>query len=89
MSVFCALSCALPLPSDALQGVQVLPEHLSVSAGVGAVLDLLFHCIAEPGAGVLIPAPYYPAFDNDLWVGGGTPSSTCCDYALNTCDIRG
>jgi 1-aminocyclopropane-1-carboxylate synthase len=50
--------------------VQVDPQHLSVLSGVGAVLDLLFQCIAEPGDGVLIPAPYYPAFDNDLRVSG-------------------
>jgi hypothetical protein len=48
--------------------VQVDPQHLSVLSGVGAVLDLLFQCISEPGDGVLIPAPYYPAFDNDLRV---------------------
>jgi histidinol-phosphate/aromatic aminotransferase/cobyric acid decarboxylase-like protein len=59
--------CCNPL-SHALQGVQVDPQHLSVLSGVGAVLDLMFQCISEPGDGVLIPAPYYPAFDNDLRV---------------------
>jgi hypothetical protein len=39
-----------------------------VSAGAGAVLDTLFFCLCNPGDGVLIPAPYYPAFDNDLQV---------------------
>uniref|UniRef100_A0A383VMM0 Aminotransferase class I/classII large domain-containing protein n=1 Tax=Tetradesmus obliquus TaxID=3088 RepID=A0A383VMM0_TETOB len=56
------------LQDSFMQGVQIDPQHLSVLAGVGAVLDLLFQCIAEPGDGVLIPAPYYPAFDNDLRV---------------------
>ncbi|WIA13905.1 hypothetical protein OEZ85_002476 [Tetradesmus obliquus] len=56
------------LQDSFMQGVQVDAQHLSVLAGVGAVLDLLFQCIAEPGDGVLIPAPYYPAFDNDLRV---------------------
>jgi len=31
-----------------------------------SIIDNLFFCIAEPGDSVLIPAPYYPAFDNDL-----------------------
>lgn len=44
------------------------PEHLTVLAGAGSVIDLLLHCIADPGDAVLIPAPYYPAFDNDLKV---------------------
>lgn len=26
----------------------------------------MFFCLADAGASVLIPAPYYPAFDNDL-----------------------
>lgn len=44
------------------------PEHLTVLTGAGSVIDLLLHCIADPGDAVLIPAPYYPAFDNDLKV---------------------
>lgn len=35
-----------------------------------AILDNLFYIICDEGEGVLIPAPYYPAFDNDLTVGG-------------------
>jgi len=46
-------------------------EHLTCTAGAGAVVDLLFHCIASAGDAVLIPAPYYPAFDNDLSVRNG------------------
>ena len=36
--------------------------------GCGAILDVLFHSITAAGDGVLIPAPYYPAFPNDLEV---------------------
>ena len=52
----------------ALQGVMVDPEHLTLSAGAGAILDNLFFMLGNPGDGVLIPAPYYPAFDIDLQV---------------------
>ncbi|KAG2483578.1 hypothetical protein HYH03_017585 [Edaphochlamys debaryana] len=56
------------LEATFMKGIPVDPEHLAVSAGAGAVLDNVFHCIAGPGDAVLIPAPYYPAFDNDLEV---------------------
>jgi hypothetical protein len=39
-----------------------------VLTGAGSVIDLLLHCVADAGDAVLIPAPYYPAFDNDLKV---------------------
>lgn len=52
-------------------GGDVSPEQLCVSAGAGAVIDNLFMAIASEGDGVLIPAPYYPAFDNDLRVRNG------------------
>lgn len=60
-------ACALSVPS---QGVDVDPEHVTVLTGAGSVIDLMLHCIADPGDAVLIPAPYYPAFDNDLKVSG-------------------
>ena len=51
--------------------VPVNPEHLTVLAGAGAIIDNLFWCIGASGDGVLIPRPYYPAFDSDLAVRGG------------------
>ncbi|KXZ54539.1 hypothetical protein GPECTOR_4g604 [Gonium pectorale] len=51
-----------------MQGISVDPDHLTVSAGAGAIIENLFHCIAGQGDAVLIPSPYYPAFDNDLMV---------------------
>ncbi|KAG2426355.1 hypothetical protein HXX76_013112 [Chlamydomonas incerta] len=56
------------LESTFMKGISVDPDQLSVSAGAGAIIENLFHCIAGPGDVVLIPAPYYPAFDNDLQV---------------------
>ena len=40
------------------------PEGLVV--GAGAVLEILCLALAEPGEGVLIPTPYYAAFEFDL-----------------------
>ena len=48
--------------------VPVDPDHLTVLSGAGAIVDNLFWCIGGHGGGVLIPRPYYPAFDNDLEV---------------------
>ena len=47
-------------------GVACDPEHLCVSAGCGAVFDMLAHTLASPGDAFLIPAPWYAAFVNDL-----------------------
>ncbi len=68
-----------------LQGVQLHAEDITVLAGCGCVLDLLLFCIAADGDLVGIPAPYYPAFDNDLKV---IPScaykkGTMCVYYKN------
>lgn len=42
------------------------PEKLIVGAGCNAVLENLLFTIAEAGEGVLIPRPYYAAFEFDL-----------------------
>jgi len=44
------------------------PDQLCISAGCNAIIDNLAFAICAPGDGVLIPAPYYQAFDNDLLV---------------------
>lgn len=51
-----------------LQGLALEPEHLIVSAGCGAIINDLLYCITNSGEGVAVPAPYYPAFDNDIKV---------------------
>ena len=43
--------------------------HLALLAGAGSVVDLLCFALMDAGDAVLVPAPYYPAFDNDLMVG--------------------
>lgn len=52
---------------DGLQS-PIDPDHLLLGCGCGAIIDQLFFLLCAPGDAVLIPAPYYPAFDNDLTV---------------------
>ncbi len=42
------------------------PEHVAVLAGAGSVLEILFHCLGDPGDGVLVPTPSYAGFWADL-----------------------
>jgi aspartate/methionine/tyrosine aminotransferase len=42
------------------------PESLILGAGCNAVLENLCIALADPGQGVLIPTPYYAAFEFDL-----------------------
>jgi 1-aminocyclopropane-1-carboxylate synthase len=48
-----------------------LAAEMFLACGAGSVVDQIFYLLASPGDGVLIPAPYYPAFDNDLAVRDG------------------
>ncbi len=41
-------------------------EQISVLAGAGSVLEILFHALADPGDGVLVPTPSYAGFWLDL-----------------------
>ena len=41
-------------------------ERISVLAGAGSVLEILFHALADPGDGVLVPTPSYAGFWLDL-----------------------
>lgn len=40
--------------------VPVLPEHLHVASGCGAVIDQLIHLVCDAGDVILVPAPFYP-----------------------------
>jgi aspartate/methionine/tyrosine aminotransferase len=40
--------------------------HVAVLAGAGAVLEILFHALGDPGDGVLVPTPSYAGFWPDL-----------------------
>jgi len=43
-------------------------ENIVCSTGCGCLVNTLAWCLGEPGNSCIIPAPYYPAFDNDLTV---------------------
>lgn len=51
-----------------LQGAEIKAEDIFMSNGVTSLLNTIFLPLADAGEGVLIPAPYYPAFDMDLMV---------------------
>jgi aspartate/methionine/tyrosine aminotransferase len=42
------------------------PHQIAVLAGAGSVLEILFHALADPGDGVLVPTPSYAGFWLDL-----------------------
>ena len=42
------------------------PDNVILGAGCNAVLENLCVCLADPGDAVLIPVPYYAAFEFDL-----------------------
>jgi len=47
------------------------PQQISVLAGAGSVLEILFHALGDPGDGVLIPTPSYAGFWMDLELRNG------------------
>jgi aspartate/methionine/tyrosine aminotransferase len=42
------------------------PNHICIGSGASSVLGHLFYALAERRDAVLIPAPYYNAFENDM-----------------------
>jgi aspartate/methionine/tyrosine aminotransferase len=42
------------------------PKLISVLAGAGSVLEILFHALGDPGDGILVPTPSYAGFWLDL-----------------------
>lgn len=64
-----------------MQGAHIRACDITVLAGCGSILDLLFFILADEGSCVGIPAPYYPAFDRDLKV----LALMQRDYARHSC----
>ena len=67
----------------------VAPEHVSVVAGAGTALEMLFYGIADPGEGVLVPTPSYAGFWPDLETRDGltlvpVPTRSDNDFTLTT-----
>lgn len=44
----------------------IYPDHIAFGAGVNSLISQLLYSIASTGDVVLIPAPYYAAFDYDV-----------------------
>ncbi|WP_329564566.1 aminotransferase class I/II-fold pyridoxal phosphate-dependent enzyme [Kitasatospora sp. NBC_01266] len=42
------------------------PEHLVLVSGATAALDVIASALCDPGEAIVLPAPYYGAFDTDL-----------------------
>jgi 1-aminocyclopropane-1-carboxylate synthase len=47
------------------------PQQISVLAGAGSVLEVLFYALGDPGDGVLVPTPSYNGFWLDLELRAG------------------
>ena len=47
-------------------GELVSEDNIALGNGCGAVLDNLFHLLCDAGDGILLPAPFYPTFRNDI-----------------------
>lgn len=45
-----------------------MAHQIVLGSGAAAILNFLFHCIADENEVVLIPAPYYAAFEYDMSV---------------------
>jgi 1-aminocyclopropane-1-carboxylate synthase len=53
---------------DPASSVSLDPANMTMSSGCGSLVESVTWCLTEPGDGVIIPSPYYPAFDNDCVV---------------------
>ncbi len=47
------------------------PEQISVLAGAGSVLEILFYALSDPNDGILVPTPSYAGFWLDLELRNG------------------
>uniref|UniRef100_A0A7S1C0P6 Aminotransferase class I/classII large domain-containing protein n=1 Tax=Corethron hystrix TaxID=216773 RepID=A0A7S1C0P6_9STRA len=45
---------------------KVDPQHVVLSGGAASIISNILFALCEPGDAVLIPAPYYNAFENDM-----------------------
>jgi hypothetical protein len=61
----------------------VQSDHIVLGAGACAILNFLFHIIAEEKEVVLIPAPYYAAFEYDMSI-----IAKCVPYPVHMADAN-
>jgi aspartate/methionine/tyrosine aminotransferase len=48
------------------RGIEIDPDDLILVSGATAALDIIASVICDPGDAIVVPAPYYGAFDTDL-----------------------
>lgn len=67
------------------RAVVVSGGDVVLSSGAGAVIENLVMCLCDEGDSILIPAPFYPAFPNDLRarLGVNTVPVHCDEGAAN------
>ncbi len=73
----------------AFLGRRFPPEQIAVLAGAGAILEVLFFALADPGDGVLVPTPSYAGFWPDLGLRDGlalvtVPGASADGFRLTT-----
>ena len=64
------------------------PEDLIVVSGATAALDVIASTLCDPGQAIIVPAPYYAAFDTDLCGRSGArlipvPSAASAGFQLD------
>lgn len=83
-AAFCRMMEATAINgADSSTDVTLDPANLTISSGCGSLVEAVTWCVTEPGDAVIIPSPYYPAFDNDCVVRAActvVPAET--DHAL-------
>lgn len=82
-------SLARFLSTYLFNGGSISPDNLVISPGCCALLHQLSLLLFEPGDSVLVPTPYYPAFDADFYNIGGVftfevnnPHADMLNYSL-------
>ena len=48
------------------RGLPVAPDDLIIVSGATAALDIAATVLCDPGEAIIVPSPYYGAFDVDL-----------------------
>ena len=64
----CAYSSDSDVDNRATSQLMIQPEHIVIGSGATSILNYLYYFLAEEKDVVLIPAPYYAAFDGDTKV---------------------
>ena len=56
------------LQRNSMAGITVTPENMVLGSGTSAIINAVTALLADPGCSVLTPAPYYPMFNQDVFI---------------------